>query len=117
MALSALRLQLPRPEGIAGLQRTAVIPLREPAFPLFGGSMGEGVRLRHLPRLPLQPVIADHPRRVQRLFQVAALQQPIDMTRPDARETVGLQFQPHGYRIGLDLRRLPTVFFDLPEKN
>ena len=68
--------QLRRTKGVAGLQRAAVKPPGEPGLALFRGAMGEGMRLRHPPGLPLQVIVTDHPRRVQRLLQVAALHQP-----------------------------------------
>ena len=57
--------------------------------------MGKGMRLWHLTGLPLQMVIPDHPRRVERLVDIAGLQQPAHRLRPDPAQAIGLQFEPH----------------------
>lgn len=61
--------------------------------------MGKGMRLRHPARLPLQMIIADATRGIQRLVDIARLQQIINSTGPDPAQAICLQFQPHGQRI------------------
>lgn len=75
--------------------------------------MGKGMRLGHLTGALLQVIIADHPRRIQRLLEVAGLQQPVHRPRPDPRKAIRLKLKPHGQRIGLRLAHGLTAAVDL----
>ena len=69
--------------------------------------------LRYPPRTLLQMIIADHPRRIQRLIDITRLQQTIHGPCPYAREAIGLQLQAHRQGIRLLLVGLLAQLFDL----
>ncbi len=59
-------------------------------------------------------VVADHPRRIQRLFKIAGFKQTINRPRPDARQAIGLQFKTHRQSVRLRLAHHLPAFIDLP---
>ena len=83
------------PDSIAGV---------EPAPALLGGAVGEAVGVDALPRLALEPVVADRLGGVERLLDVALLEvaRLEHGRRPDARVAVGLQ-------LGADRELVGTV--------
>ena len=78
----------------------------EPARPLLGGAMGEGVGHRALPGTGLQGVVTDLSGRIHRLFQIPPLDHAEGLrglTRPNAGIAVGLQFHLHRNGIAFGL--------------
>src|SRR5439155_7839858 len=77
---------------------------RERLYALVGRAGVEGFRRLPARRLPLQPVVAEGRRGVERLLHVARLEdvaRALGVVRPDAREAIRLQLQPDGRRVGL----------------
>src|SRR6266849_6558795 len=66
-------LELRAPEGVAARHRTALEPGVEPAHALLGGAVGEGVGHDVALRLPLQAIVADGGRGLERGLDVARL--------------------------------------------
>src|SRR5437868_3211953 len=90
-------------EGVAPAQVAGLDPPREPLHALLARAVGEGLRRHAALRLPLQPVVADGRRGIERLLHVARLEdvaRALGVVRPDAREAIGLQLQPDGRRVG-----------------
>src|SRR5438874_902726 len=91
-------------ERVAPAQIAGLDPPREPLHALLGRAVGEGLRRHAALRLPLQPIVADGRRGVERLLHVARLEdvaRALGVVRPDAREAIRLQLQPDGRRVGL----------------
>ena len=64
--------------------------------------MGEGIRHDDAARLLLQAIIAHRARGVHRRLDIALLDDvlhAIGVMRPHARQAIGLQLDPHRYRI------------------
>src|SRR3546814_16861916 len=59
-----------RAEGIAGVEVSRFQPLPEPALPLRGGSVREGIRCHPAAPLALPGVVADRAGGSQRLFHI-----------------------------------------------
>src|SRR5882672_7815505 len=81
-------------ECVAGLFRSLLQAIAEPALALLGGAMGEAVRHYLALRTPLQRVVADCRGSPQRGLDITGLQQMptlIGLVRPDAGEAIGLQ--------------------------
>src|SRR5712692_2618283 len=99
-------LELRTTEGVAARHTTALEPGVEPAHALFGRAVGESVGDDVALRLPLQAVIADGGRGLERSFDVALLDQIPALLRtlgPDPGETIGLQLDLDLQVIRLDL--------------
>ena len=80
--------------------------------------MGKRVRLHPLTGIALQRVIADLPGGIHRLHQIATLQtiKPgIGGLRPDAGQTIGLQFDAHRQGVAFLLADLRALAVDLIE--
>src|SRR5712691_5029593 len=99
-------LELRTTEGVAARHRTALEPGVEPAHALFGRAVGECVGDDVALRLPLQAVVADGGRGLERSFDVALLDQIPALLRtlgPDSGKTIGLQLDLDLQVIRLDL--------------
>src|SRR6266849_3512857 len=99
-------LELRTTEGVAARHTTALEPGVEPAHALFGRAVGESVGDDVALRLPLQAVVADGGRGLERSFDVALLDQIPALLRtlgPDPGETIGLQLDLDLQVIRLDL--------------
>src|SRR6266536_992906 len=99
-------LELRAPEGVAARHRTALEPGVEPAYALLGRAVGERVGHDIALRLPLQAVVADRRRGLERRFDVALLDEFPALLRtigPNPGETVGLQLDLDLQVVGLDL--------------
>ena len=93
-----------RGECVAGLDGAFLEAGREPALALLGAAVGEAVRHHGALRFPLQRVVADRGRRLQRRVDVARIEELVlrlGVVRPDAGEAVGLQLDLHLHAIGL----------------
>src|SRR5882724_9179678 len=76
-------------ECVAGLFRSLLQAVVEPALPLLGGAMGKAVRHHPTLRTPLQRVITDRGGSAQRGLDITGLQQMpalIGLVGPDAGE-------------------------------
>jgi hypothetical protein len=85
-------------ECIAGRDLRRVISGLKPALALLGCAVGKCMRLHGAPRIALQRIVADLGRRINRLCDVSALKtvEPVlRISRPDAGQTIGLQFELH----------------------
>ena len=97
------RSQVGRVEGIARFHLSGFEPGREPAAPLFGGAMREGVRHDTACCLLLNHIVADLSCGIERFFNVTFLQPALHLMiemGPNARQTVGLKFHAHLDLIG-----------------
>src|SRR5665213_925400 len=96
--------QRTRAESVARLQRALLIAVHEPSLALFGRAMGEGIR--HYPprRLPLQRVVTDRGRGLQRAVDIAGLEETrallLLVIDPDTGQAIGLQLDLHLQRVG-----------------
>src|SRR5260370_23370939 len=95
------RLKALRPEGIAGRDDPVPVSVHEPALALLRGPVREAVRHHAAGRFALQGVVADGGSRLHRGADVAgfdktgltlSLEAVVLMFGPDARKTIGLQF-------------------------
>src|SRR5882724_9380970 len=78
-------------ERVAGLFRSLLQAIAEPALALLGGAMGETVRHHPPLRTPLQRVVADCRGSPQRSLDITGLQQMptlIGLVRPDAGQAI-----------------------------
>jgi hypothetical protein len=85
-------------ECIAGGDLRGVISGLKPALALLGCAIGKRMRLHGAPRVTLQRVVANLGGRTHRLCDVTALKtvEPfLRITRPDAGQSIGLQFDLH----------------------
>src|SRR5712691_8837467 len=81
-------------ERVAGLFRSLLHAVVEPALTLLGGAMREAVGHHPALRTPLQRVVANRRGGAQRGLDITGLQQMptlIGLVRPDAGEAIGLQ--------------------------
>src|SRR5438128_9852058 len=91
-------------EGVAPAQIAGLNAPREPVHALLRRAVGEGLRRHAALGLPLQPVVADRRRGAERLLHVARLEdvaRAVGVIRPHPGQTVGLELQPDGRRVGL----------------
>src|SRR5215213_2502182 len=90
-------------ERVAGGRVARVEALAEPARPLRGGAVREGLGADAARRLGLDAVVADRARGGQALLEVALLEQPalVGRVRPHAGEAVGLELLADGERVAL----------------
>jgi hypothetical protein len=82
-------------ECIAGRNLRIVISGLKPGLALLGCAMGKRMRLHGAPSVTLQRVVANLGGRIHRLCDVTALKTVesfLRITRPDAGQTIGLQF-------------------------
>ena len=82
-------------ECIAGRNLRIVISGLKPGLALLGCAMGKRMRLHGAPSVTLQRVVANLGGRIHHLCDVTALKtvEPfLRITRPDAGQTIGLQF-------------------------
>src|SRR5688572_23718219 len=91
------------PEGIAIVDAAGLEPAAEPGHALPGRAVGPRLGVRPRAGLLLDPVVADRRRRVQRLFDVAGLEDVALGRRmpPDAGEAVGLELEADGEHVRL----------------
>src|SRR4029079_5264330 len=100
------RLQLLRVEGVTLFELAALITPGEPAYPLLGRAMGEGIAHDVTLRLLLDLVVADRGSGLHCALDVTRLNDVLHLLRvvcPHAGEAVGLQFDADLERIGLAL--------------
>src|SRR5512132_554168 len=84
-------------ERVAGLEAAGVEAGLEPVRPLFRCAVGKGLGVDPPLGLSLDAVVTDGRGRGQALLKVAALQNAavVRRTRPDTRQAIGLELQPH----------------------
>src|SRR5690242_9106778 len=100
------RLKLIGIESIAAFELAALITALEPALALGRGAVSEGVRHDIALRLLLDLVVADRARRIQRVVDIAGLDDVfalLGVIGEDAGEAIGLQFDAHLQSIRLGL--------------
>src|SRR4029079_19266493 len=93
-------------ESIAAFELAALITALEPALALGRGAVSEGVRHDIALRLLLDLVVADRARRIQRVVDIAGLDDVftlLGVIGEDAGEAIGLQFDAHLQSIRLGL--------------
>src|ERR1700674_1655268 len=99
-------LQLRAPQGVAARHSTALEPGVEPAHALLGRAVGECVGDDVALRLPLQAVVADGGRGLERSFDVAGLDEFPALLRkvgPHPCEAIRLHLDLDLQVVGLDL--------------
>src|SRR5215467_14907766 len=101
--LDLLKLEIRRPERVAGRDRAAPIAGHEPALALVRAAVGEAVRHHPPGRFALQGVVANGGSCLHRSFDITgfderrlalALQTLVLVFRPDAGQAIGLQLYP-----------------------
>src|SRR5215472_15995433 len=99
-------LKLWRTKSVAGGNRAACEACREPVLALLGAAVGEGVRYHIALHLFLQTIIADRRGRLERLFDVAGIEELVFLLSaigPHAGEANGLQLDAHLQLVRFDL--------------
>src|SRR5438105_5336256 len=107
--------KLARLEGVALVDAAALQAALEPGDTLCAGAVGEALGHDRALRAALQGVVADLRRRVQRLFDVALLEdlaRRLRVVTPDAGKAVGLQLQAHADGVLLRLAGAPAQVLD-----
>src|SRR5579884_2775075 len=97
-ASALARSELIRLERVAGRDLPRLEALHEPALALRRGAMREGVGHHIALRLPLQAVVADGGGGLQRLVDIAGIEEIAPLLGaigPDAGKAVGLQLDAH----------------------
>src|SRR5580700_4417355 len=103
-----VRSERTRRQRIAARNLAAVEAGLEPALALFRGAVGEGVGHDVALHLLLQPVVADRGCGLQRLIDIARIEEVaflLGAIGPNAGEAVGLQLDAHLELVRLDLAR------------
>ena len=101
----------PTAKVLQALTVPSLKPVDEPALALLGAAVGEAVRHHGALRSPLQRIVADRGRRLQRRVDVARIEELVlrlGVVRPDAGEAVGLQLD-HAPAVWLDCARSPEA--------
>src|SRR5208282_2889116 len=100
-----------RRHRIAGRDLALLETVRKPPLALLGSAVGEGIGYDIALRLLLQAVVTDGGSGLQRLIDIAGIEEIVLLlrpVRPHAGETIGLQFDAHlqAVRLGAARRRL-----------
>jgi len=101
-----IQLKLIGVERIAGIDVARTQPSLEPAHPLIGGAVGEGIRHYITLGAALKAVIADLCCGIERLLDIALFENVpavIGPLRPYPGIAVGLEFHPDRQGIALSL--------------
>src|SRR5207249_2577631 len=104
------RSELGRAERVALPQLAGLEAPAEPVHALPGRAVREGLRRHAALGLTLQPVVPDRRGGVERLLQIALLEDVarlLGVVRPDAGQAVGLQLDADGRRVALRAAALP----------